>query len=142
MPIPTSKAFAPIRAEVVRLVGLIPEGKFTTYGSIATHMNVAAPHVAFVMRALTGEESAARPWHRVVSADARISQDIPPSFARAQRARLQSEGMKVDAKGFIHDADNNCHFPGPRRSIRWSHGCGETPRKTQTLSEPRNARAL
>ena len=122
MPKPKSKAFARIRAEVIRLVGLIPEGKFTTYGSIATHMNVVARHVAFVMRVLTDEESAALPWHRVVGADARISQAMPPSLARAQRTRLQAEGMKVDAKGFIQNADAHYHFPGPRRSIRWSHG--------------------
>lgn len=40
MPKPKSRAFARIRAEVLRLVALVPEGKFTTYGSIATHMNV------------------------------------------------------------------------------------------------------
>ena len=122
MPKPKSKAFARIRAEVIRLVGLIPEGKFTTYGSIATHMNVAALHVAFVMGSLTDEESAALPWHRVVSADARISRNMPPGIARRQRARLQAEGMDVDAKGFIQHADAHYHFPGPRRSIRWSHG--------------------
>jgi methylated-DNA-protein-cysteine methyltransferase-like protein len=122
MPKPKSRAFARIRAEVVRLVGLIPAGKFTTYGSIATHMNVTARHVAFVMRALTAEESATLPWHRIVSADARISKAMPASLARKQRARLQAEGMKVDARGFIQNADTHYHFPGPRRSIRWSHG--------------------
>ena len=128
-PKPKSKAFARIRAEIVRLVGLIPEGKFTTYGSLATHMNVAALHVSFVMRALTVGKSASLPWHRVVSADARISQAMPHSLARTQRDRLQAEGMKVDAKGFIQKADAHYHFPGPRRSIRWSHGCRETPGK-------------
>jgi len=28
----------------------------------------------------------------------------------------------VDAKGFIQNAYAHYHFPGPRRSIRWSHG--------------------
>jgi len=56
-----SKAFARIRAEVIRLVGLIPCGKFTTYGSIAIHMNVVARHVAFVMSRLTEEEAAELP---------------------------------------------------------------------------------
>ena len=122
MPKPKSKAFARIRAEVVRLVGLIPEGKFTTYGSIATHMNVAALHVSFVMRALTDAESEALPWHRVVGAEGRISRSMPPGLARTQQARLQADGMKMDAKGFIENADTHYHFPGPRRSIRWSHG--------------------
>lgn len=119
---PKSKAFGRIRAEVIRLVALIPEGKFTTYGSIATHMNVTALHVAFVMSALTEEESAALPWHRVVSSDARISQSMPPKLARLQRTRLKAESMKVNAKGFIQHADAHYYYPGPRRSIRWSHG--------------------
>jgi methylated-DNA-protein-cysteine methyltransferase-like protein len=122
MPKPKSPAFARIRAEVIRLVALIPEGKFTTYGSIAVHMNVGARHVAFAMRSLTAEESAALPWHRVVSADGRISQAMPPPLARKQRARLRAEGMKVNLDGFIQDPDAHYHYPGPRRSIRWSHG--------------------
>lgn len=35
----SSTAFTRIRAEVIRLVALIPRGRFTTYGSIAVHMN-------------------------------------------------------------------------------------------------------
>ena len=120
MPKKKSAAFSRIRAEVIRLVGLIPEGKFTTYGCIATHMNVAALHVAFVMSRLTGDESATVPWHRVVSSDARVSQRMPKAIARRQRQRLETEGMKVNAKGFIQDSDDWFHFVGPRRSIRWS----------------------
>jgi methylated-DNA-protein-cysteine methyltransferase related protein len=122
MPKPKSKAFARIREEVIRLVALIPEGKFTTYGSIATHMNVTAIHVSFVMSGLTEDESASLPWHRVVGADGRISRSMPPKIARLQRKRLEAEGMAVNAKGFIDDADSHYYFPGPRRSIRWSHG--------------------
>ena len=120
MPKPKSATFARIRAEVIRLVGLIPQGKFTTYGCIATHMNVAALHVSFVMSRLTDEESAAVPWHRVVSSDARLSPKMPAALSRKQRQRLEAEGMKVNAKGFIHDLDDHFHFVGPRRSIRWS----------------------
>lgn len=120
MPKPKSAAFARIRAEVIRLVGLIPSGRFTTYGSIAVHMNVMARHVAFVMSRLTPEESAGLPWHRVVSSDARVSQKMPEAIARRQRRRLQAEGMKIDARGFIQDSDAHYHYVGPRRSIRWS----------------------
>ena len=120
MPKKKSAAFSRIRTEVIRLVGLIPAGKFTTYGCIATHMNVAAIHVAFVMSRLTDEESATVPWHRVVSSDARISPKMPAALARRQRQRLQAEGMKVSVKGFIGDSDDHFHFVGPRRSIRWS----------------------
>jgi methylated-DNA-protein-cysteine methyltransferase-like protein len=122
MPKPKSIAFARNRAEVIRLVGLIPTGKFTTYGSIAVHMNVMARHVAFVLSRLTPEESAALPWHRVVGAEGRISPNMDAALARKQRARLRAEGMKVDAQGFIKNSDSHFHVVGPRRSIRWSHG--------------------
>jgi methylated-DNA-protein-cysteine methyltransferase-like protein len=115
-----SAAFTRIRAEVIRLVGLIPHGKFTTYGSIAVHMNVVARHVATVMSHLTEEESAALPWHRVVSADARISPNMEAKTAKRQRSRLKEEGVKINREGYIQDADDHFHVVGPRRDIRWS----------------------
>ncbi|WP_395749461.1 MGMT family protein [Prosthecobacter sp.] len=115
-----SIAFARIRAEVVRLVGLIPEGRFTTYGSIAIHMNVIPRHVATVLGHLTPEESAVLPWHRVVAANARISPNMPEASARKQRRRLKAEGLKIDKEGYIQDADAHFHNVGVRRNIRWS----------------------
>jgi methylated-DNA-protein-cysteine methyltransferase-like protein len=115
-----SPTFARIRAEVIRLVGLIPPGKFTTYGSIAVHMNVVARHVATVMSHLTEEESAVLPWHRVVSADARISPNMERKVAALQRSRLKAEGMKINRGGYIQDSDAHFHVVGPRRDIRWS----------------------
>lgn len=120
MPRGKSAAFARIRAEVIRLLGLIPEGKFTTYGSIAIHMNVGARHVATVMSHLTPEQSAALPWHRVVSADARISPNMPAASARKQRRLLKAEGLRIDKDGYIQDADTHFHNMGVRRDIRWS----------------------
>jgi methylated-DNA-protein-cysteine methyltransferase-like protein len=108
-----------IRAEVIRLVALIPKGRFTTYGSIAVHMNVTPRQVARVLSHLTDEEAKALPWHRVVAADARISRGMDPELADRQRARLKREGMKVDARGFIVDADEHFHVIGIRRDIRW-----------------------
>ena len=122
MPKPPSIAFKRIRAEVIRLVGLVPEGKFTTYGSIAVHMNVMARHVAFVMSRLTEEESERLPWHRVVGADARISPKMDAELARVQRERLEAEGMVIDQRGYIQDDEAHFHVVGPRRSIRWSEG--------------------
>ncbi len=115
-----SIAFMRIREEVIRLVGLIPEGKFTTYGSIAVHMNVQARHVAMVMSRLTEEEAQRLPWHRVVSADARLSPNMDAELRAVQRARLVSEGLKLDAKDFIQDSDRFFHVVGIRRNIRWS----------------------
>jgi len=115
-----SKAFARIRAEVIRLVGLIPPGKFTTYGSIAVHMNVMARHVAFVMSSLTEQEAAKLPWHRVVSRDARLSPKMDAALSKKQRRRLRSEGLRINAAGYIHDPDAHFHVVGWRRNIRWS----------------------
>lgn len=120
MPKPKSIASIRIRAEVIRLVGLIPEGKFTTYGSIAVHMNVAALHVASVMSRLMEAEAAALPWHRVVSAEGRVSPNMEPELAARQRTRLEREGLKLDAQGFILDSDTHFHVVGVRRKIRWS----------------------
>ena len=115
-----STAFARIRAEVIRLVALIPEGRFTTYGSIALHMNANPRHVAQTLSHLTDEESAALPWHRVVAAEGRISRSMAPELAARQRARLEAEGMQVDPKGFIQNSDAHFHTVGLRRNIRWS----------------------
>lgn len=115
-----STAFARIRAEVLRLVALIPEGKFTTYGSIAVHMNVVARHVAFALSNLTEEEAAALPWHRVIGAEGRISPNMPPKAAKVQRARLKAEGLTIDRRGFVQDPDAHFHVVGKRRSISWS----------------------
>ncbi|HEY1050625.1 MAG TPA: MGMT family protein [Prosthecobacter sp.] len=115
-----SPVFARIRAEVIRLVALIPEGRFTTYGSIAIHMNVIPRHVATTLGHLTEEESAALPWHRVVSANARISPNMPATSARKQRRLLKAEGLKIDKEGCIQNADAHFHNVGVRRNIRWS----------------------
>ena len=120
MPKSKSQAFTRIRAEVVRLIALIPSGKFTTYGSIAIHMNVAARHVATVISRLTDEESASLPWHRVVGAEALISPNMPTEIAFEQRKRLEAEGLILDSKGYIKNADTQFHVVGVRREIRWS----------------------
>jgi methylated-DNA-protein-cysteine methyltransferase-like protein len=116
---PKSTAFARIRAEVIRLVALIPAGRFTTYGSIAVHMNCNPRHVAQTLSRLTEEEAKDLPWHRVVAADARISRSMDPELAAKQKALLEVEGMKLDARGYIVDSDAHFHVVGVRRDIRW-----------------------
>jgi methylated-DNA-protein-cysteine methyltransferase-like protein len=117
-----SIAFSRIRAEVIRLVALIPAGKFTTYGSIAVHMNIQPRHVAFVLARLTPEEASSLPWHRVVSADARLSPNMDPDLRALQQALLSAEGMTFDSRGFIQDPDSLFHVVGLRRNIRWGDG--------------------
>jgi methylated-DNA-protein-cysteine methyltransferase-like protein len=114
-----SQAFVRIRAEVIRLVALIPPGRFTTYGSIAVHMNDAARHVAFVLSNLTAEESQTLPWHRVVASDARLSPRMADELRAIQQERLASEGLVIDPRGYIQDSDACFHPVGLRRDIRW-----------------------
>lgn len=109
-----------IRAEVIRLVALIPSGKFTTYGSIAHHMNIGPRQVASVMSRLSPEESAHLPWHRVVGADARLSPNMDPDLRQRQWKLLEEEGMSINLKGFIQRDEAHFHSVGVRRNIRWS----------------------
>ena len=165
MPRPKSLAFARIRAEVIRLVALIPEGKFTTYGSIAVHMNVVARHVAFVMSRLTEEEAARLPWHRVVGADARVSQKMEAALAEAPSAQLQigdsmrgwigitlrvallrffgmapstlSKGVKISNAASASEADDQLNFfKAFRISLRLAgHPITSTPGNLQDYSD-------
>ncbi|WP_035605509.1 MGMT family protein [Haloferula sp. BvORR071] len=112
-------SFPLIRAKVLRLVALIPKGKFTTYGSIARHMNVNPRHVAKSLSGLSPEESKKLPWHRVVAAEGRISKSMAPEHAERQRKLLEKEKMKVDPRGLILDQDTHFHAVGLRREIRW-----------------------
>lgn len=114
-----SNAFARIRAEVIRVVAAIPEGRFATYGSIAGHLNVNPRHVAYFLARLSEEESAILPWHRVVAAEARISRGMAEELRAEQQARLEAEGLQIDPKGFIIDPDRYFHVVGPKRGIRW-----------------------
>ena len=140
-----SIAFARIRAEVIRLVALIPPGKFTTYGGIAIHMNVAARHVASVLARLTAEESAALPWHRVVSADARLSPNMDAALSRKQRRLLKAEGLCIDQEGYIQEADDHFHTMGVRRNICCFQVCfrlrsAANPVPHQAVSHPADGR--
>lgn len=114
-----STAFARIREEVIRVVACIPEGRFTTYRSIAGHLNLNPRHVAYFLARLSEEEAAILPWHRIVAAEARISRGMEEEMRAVQRARLEAEGLKIDPKGFIIDPDRYFHVVGPKREIRW-----------------------
>ena len=114
-----SNAFARIRAEVIRVVAAIPEGRFATYGSIAGHLDVNPRHVAYILARLSEEESAILPWHRVVAAEARISRGMAEELRAEQQARLEAESLQIDPKGFIIDPDRYFHVVGPKRGIRW-----------------------
>jgi methylated-DNA-protein-cysteine methyltransferase-like protein len=113
-----STTTARIRSELIRLVAEIPESRFTTYGSIANHLNMNPRQVASFLGSLSGEEAATLPWHRVVAAEARISRGMAGDLRAEQQARLEAEGMRIRPNGFILDPDRFFHVVGPKSKIR------------------------
>lgn len=101
-----------LRAEVMHLVALVPEGRFTTYGSIAARLGINPRRVAFFLARLEGAESEALPWHRVVAAEGRVSRGMAEPLRDEQTRRLEREGLVVDSRGFIRDPDRHFHVVG------------------------------
>ena len=83
------------KSRVLAVVAAIPEGRVTTYGTIAKHLKITARQVAFVLATLTREESKRLPWFRVVAANGLISTIKLGAVGRRQIARLRAEGVAV-----------------------------------------------
>jgi methylated-DNA-protein-cysteine methyltransferase-like protein len=85
--------------EVVRRV---PLGRVTTYGAVAQAAGLPgrARQVGYSMAALQGDSDV--PWHRVINARGEVSARRGGSaFERIQRAMLESEGVRFDARGRV-----------------------------------------
>jgi len=108
-----------LRAEVIRIVEGIPEGRFTTYGSIAAHLGVHPRHVASVLSHFDEGESARLPWHRVVAAEGRVSRGMAEELRAEQQSRLEAEGFRIDGRGFLLDSDSRFHVVGARHEGSW-----------------------
>ena len=88
------------RYEVIySVVRKIPRGRVATYGQIAeiAGMGGHARVVGYAMHALP--KGSKVPWHRVLSATARIS--LPAAGGRRQRALLEAEGVRFLPSGKI-----------------------------------------
>ena len=84
---------------VYHIVRMIPRGHVSTYGEIAAIISHAgaARTVGWALRALT--EGTDVPWHRVVSAQGRISTSSDERGFNVQRLLLEEEGVTFDARG-------------------------------------------
>ena len=98
-----SAAVERFKARVVAVVAAIPEGRVTTYGSIARHLRVTARQVAFILATLTAEESEQLPWFRVVAANGVVSSTKLGAVGRRQIERLRSEGVAVTPRNKVED---------------------------------------
>jgi methylated-DNA-protein-cysteine methyltransferase-like protein len=91
------------KSRVLAVVAAIPEGRVTTYGTIAGHVKVTARQVAFVLARLSVEESERLPWFRVVAANGVISSTKLGSVGRRQIERLRAEGVAVTLRNKVED---------------------------------------
>jgi methylated-DNA-protein-cysteine methyltransferase-like protein len=96
----------------VAVVAAIPEGRVTTYGTIARHLRVTARQVAFILATLTVEESEQLPWFRVVAANGVVSSIKLGAVGRRQIERLRAEGVAVTPRNKVEDFHEIAWSPG------------------------------
>ncbi len=82
---------------VYEIVRLVPDGRVTTYGDVATVLG--SPRVArHVGWALAGLQDDTVPWHRVINAKGMISFKGDTPRGILQRALLEQEGVVFDQR--------------------------------------------
>jgi methylated-DNA-protein-cysteine methyltransferase-like protein len=87
---------------IYRVVSRIPCGRVATYGQVADLAGLKghARQVGYALHALPDEISL--PWQRVVNARGEVSRRSDGSpMAGVQRALLEAEGVRFDARGRI-----------------------------------------
>jgi methylated-DNA-protein-cysteine methyltransferase related protein len=101
-------------ARVFAVVRRVPAGRVATYGQIAAQLGSpsVARHVGFALAAV-GNAEAPVPWHRIVNAQGRIS--ARGDSAREQRALLEAEGVRFDARDRIDLSRYLYGFPARRQ---------------------------
>ena len=88
------------RAAVLDIVSRIPPGRVTSYGAVAAMAGQprAARGVGWILNNLPPDTEV--PWWRVVNAAGGLSTyKLPGAAGPLQRARLESEGVNLDAPG-------------------------------------------
>jgi methylated-DNA-protein-cysteine methyltransferase-like protein len=88
-------------AAIWRIVSRVPRGRVATYGQIATLAGLGghARQVGYALHALP--HGARVPWQRVVNARGEVSARSEPGAESLQRALLEREGVRFDARGRI-----------------------------------------
>jgi methylated-DNA-protein-cysteine methyltransferase related protein len=85
---------------IVAVVKRIPKGKVATYGQVARIVGrCTARMVGYAMAAIP--EGSRVPWQRVINSQGMISARSHSDGDVRQRAMLEKEGVKFDAKGRV-----------------------------------------
>ena len=88
-------------ARILRVVRAIPKGRVATYGQVARLAGLPG-HARLVGYALHALRDGARvPWQRVINAKGEVSLRAEPAREGLQRAILEREGVRFDAKGRV-----------------------------------------
>jgi len=100
------------------VVRRIPRGRVATYGQVAAQAGLAraARQAGYAMHALP--DGSRVPWHRVVNARGEISARALGNGELAQRALLEAEGVRFDARGRIDLEKYGWRPRSPRRAPR------------------------
>lgn len=107
-----SSAAERLKARVVAVVAVIPEGRVTTYGLIARRLKATPRQVASVLARFSEEESAELPWFRVVAAGGVVSTTKLGAVGRKQVERLEAEGVEVTPRNKVAEFKSVVWVPG------------------------------
>lgn len=109
--VPNSAAYARIKADILRIVAAIPNGRIATYGAIGSHLDVMPRHVAYILTMLSDEEQARYPWYRVAGDRGRLGKPKFNGFGISQAELLSDEGVEVRS-GSVVEFEKRVVLPG------------------------------
>lgn len=130
-----SGAVVRFRPRVLAVLAAVPQGRVTTYGTIAQHLHIHARQVAFILATLSAKESKRLPWFRVVAANGVVSTTKLGRVGRRQIARLRAEGIAVTPRNRVEDFPLVAWSPVERSFTVIDTADGQRP--ASTLRRPR-----
>ena len=100
--------------KIYALVRKVPRGRVATYGQIARLLDRCTPRMVGYAMAAVPEDSDI-PWQRIINSEGRVSPRSAGDGSLAQRAILESEGIRFDSGGRV-DLEK-VGWRGPRKRM-------------------------